>query len=61
LDDQRFALDAQGSQRESEIARRLRKETTISLKWIAARLEMGSWTHAANRIYEKNTKEQRKV
>lgn len=27
------------------LARRLRAETAVSLKWIAANLEMGSWTH----------------
>ncbi|MHB8522995.1 MAG: transposase [Limisphaerales bacterium] len=36
------------------IARRLRSETTLSLKWIADRLKMGSWNHVANRLYEKN-------
>jgi hypothetical protein len=25
-----------------------RQETTMSLKWIAQRLEMGSWTYASN-------------
>ena len=30
------------------IARRLRKETTMSLKWIAASLAMGTWTYVAN-------------
>jgi len=38
------------------IARRLRAETTISLKWIAEHLEMGSWVHAANRIYDEQKK-----
>ncbi|MBI4327935.1 MAG: transposase [Chloroflexi bacterium] len=33
------------------IARRLRKETAVSLKWIAQRLHMGAWTHVANLIY----------
>lgn len=33
------------------IARRLRQETTISLKWIADRLGMGSWTYLANNLY----------
>lgn len=33
------------------IARRLRQETTVTLKWIAQRLRMGTWTHVANRIY----------
>jgi hypothetical protein len=27
------------------VARRLRQETTMSLKWIADRLHMGSWTY----------------
>ena len=36
------------------LAQRLRKETTMSLKWIALRLQMGSWSYvsglpAANR------------
>jgi putative transposase len=30
------------------LARDLRSQTTMSLKWIAKRLEMGSWTHVSN-------------
>jgi hypothetical protein len=30
------------------LARRLRQETTVSLKWIAQRLDMGSWTYVSN-------------
>jgi hypothetical protein len=30
------------------IARRLRRETTMTLAWIAARLQMGVWTHVSN-------------
>ena len=30
------------------IARRLRTETTMTLKWIAAELHMGAWTHVSN-------------
>ena len=30
------------------LARRLRKETTVTLKWIAQRRCMGTWTHVAN-------------
>jgi hypothetical protein len=26
------------------LARRLREETTVSIKWIAQRLQMGTWT-----------------
>ena len=33
------------------IARRVRQETTVSLKWLAARLQMGVWTHLANCLY----------
>jgi hypothetical protein len=31
-----------------QLARRLRGETTVSLKWIAENLSMGTWTHVAN-------------
>jgi len=30
------------------LATELRSQTTMSLKWIAQRLEMGSWTHVSN-------------
>ena len=30
------------------LARRLREETSVQLKWIARRLEMGTWTHVSN-------------
>jgi putative transposase len=33
-----------------QIASRLRKETTMSLKWIAQELQMGSWTYVANLV-----------
>ena len=34
------------------LARRLRQETTMSLKWIADRLHMGSWTYVSNLLNE---------
>lgn len=37
-----------------QMARRLRRETTVTLKWIAARLQMGSWTYLANLISSTN-------
>ena len=40
-----------GDKRKVRIARRLRTETTMTLKWIAERLSMGTWTHVANRLY----------
>jgi hypothetical protein len=35
------------------LARRLRRETTMSLKWIARRLHMGSWTCVSNLLHAK--------
>ena len=34
------------------LARRLRQETTKSLKWIAERLQMGTWTYVSNLLHE---------
>jgi len=39
---------AKGDERKVRLAARLRKETTMSLKWIAQHLSMGSWTHVSN-------------
>jgi putative transposase len=41
---------AKGDVKKVQIAQRLRQESTMSLKWIAARLEMGTWTHVSNRL-----------
>ncbi len=35
------------------LARRLRKETTMSLKCVARRLQRGSWTYVSNLLREK--------
>jgi hypothetical protein len=35
------------------IARRLRQETIMGLKWIAQRLHMGSWTYVSNLLRER--------
>lgn len=34
------------------VAMRLRRETTMTLKWISQRLEIGAWTHLNKRLYE---------
>ena len=34
--------------RGSQIARQLRSRTTMTLKWIAQRLRMGTWTYVSN-------------
>lgn len=39
---------AKGDARKIRIARRLRTETAVTLKWIAAALHMGTWTHVSN-------------
>jgi hypothetical protein len=35
------------------LARRLRQETTMTLKWMARTLHMGSWTYVSNLLHEK--------
>ena len=40
-----------------QVARRLRQETTMSLKWIAARLHMGSWAYVSNLLNEQRLPE----
>jgi hypothetical protein len=47
-DRQALRQAAKGDERKVRVAARLRKETTMSLKWIAQHLEMGSWTHVSN-------------
>ena len=37
-----------GQKEKVELASRLRSETTMSLKWIAEQLKMGSWTYVSN-------------
>jgi hypothetical protein len=34
------------------IAQRLRRETTMALKWMAEQLAMGTWANVARRWYE---------
>jgi hypothetical protein len=40
-----------GDKRKIRIARLLRNQTTMTLKWIADRLHMGVWTYLSNRLY----------
>jgi hypothetical protein len=39
-----------GDARKVRIARRVRAETSVTLKWIAEHLHMGAWTPVANRL-----------
>ncbi len=44
---------AKGDKEKVALARRLRAETTMTLRWIASRLHMGSWTYVSNLLHEK--------
>ena len=48
-----LGLQPKGHRAKVLLARRLRQETTMSLKWIAKRLQMGSWTYVSNRFNAK--------
>jgi len=43
-----LARRPKGDKIKTALAQRLREETTMSLKWIATRLQMGSWTYVSN-------------
>jgi REP-associated tyrosine transposase len=49
-----LASRPKGAKGKVAVARRLRKETTMSLKWIATRLEMGTWTYVSNLVNTKH-------
>ena len=53
--DAELAGRAKGDARKIWLAQRLRAETTVTLKWIAAELHMGTWTHVANLLSDKPT------
>ncbi len=41
-----------GDAEKVQIAWRLRRESTMTLKWIARRLNVGAWTHLSNRLVQ---------
>jgi hypothetical protein len=41
-----------GDKRKVRIALRLRRETTMTLEWMAEQLAMGTWANVARRLYE---------
>ena len=47
-----LALRLKGDPGKLETARRLRAETTLSVKWIADRLRLGSWNCVLTRLHE---------
>ena len=50
-DDRALAARRKGDLEKVAIAQRLRQETTMTLAWIAARLQMGTKTHLAHLLY----------
>jgi len=46
--DERRGDERKGHPVKVKMARRLRRETTMTLKWIAETLRMGTWTHVSN-------------
>jgi len=48
-----LARERKGHAVKVAIARRLREETTMPLKWIAAELHMGTWTHLSRLLHSK--------
>jgi len=45
-----------GDVKKVRIAQRLRAETTMTLKWIAGELRMGTWTHVSNLLSKQRRK-----
>jgi hypothetical protein len=48
---------SKGDERKVRLAARIRRETTMSLKWIAEHLAMGSWTHVSNLLVAERKRE----
>ena len=53
-------LRRKGDPQKVEVASALRARTTMTLKWIAQRLNMGAWTYVSNCLVEKRKNEGRK-
>jgi REP element-mobilizing transposase RayT len=51
-----LAKRRKGDKGKVELAGRLRRETTMTLKWIADHLHMGTWTYVSNLLNQKGTK-----
>jgi len=49
-------LQPKGAKPKVAAAKRLRKETTLTLRWIAERLQMGSWTYVSNLLSQERNK-----
>lgn len=54
-DEQQMFRRRKGDRGKVEIAARLRQETTMTFKWIAGRLAMGSWSNVSNLLAGRNS------
>jgi hypothetical protein len=54
-----LARRAKGDPVKVAAAARLRREPTMTLKWLSERLQMGAWTHLNKRLYEQRREEGR--
>jgi hypothetical protein len=52
---ERIKTSAEARSGQSAMARRLRKQSTTSMKWIADRLQMGSWSYVSNLCVSANS------
>ena len=51
-----IAVAPEGDKVKVELAERLRAETTMSLRWLAQELGMGSWTYVSNLLSKRRNK-----
>jgi hypothetical protein len=58
---QKLEQERKGHPVKVELARRLRRETTVSLKWIAENLNMGTWTHVSHLLHRKSNPKDEKI
>jgi len=54
-----LAERAKGDGEKLKLAVRLRQETTVTIKWIAQRLRLGTWTHLNHLLYWQRRKTER--
>jgi hypothetical protein len=55
-----LAQKRKGDAGKVRIARRLRRETTMTLEWIAARLRMGTKSHLVHLLYWQGRKKDKR-
>ncbi len=56
--EEELARRRKGDPQKVRIAWRLRRESTMTLKWIAHRVRMGSWTHVSNCLVLKRNEDE---